>query len=245
MKVFVLNLERAVERRTRMLAQLQDRSLDAEILPAVDGLQVDRTRLPARTGASLSAGEIGCYLSHRHAWETVLKRGLDHAVILEDDVIVSADLKRVVTEIATLDLPFDAVRLSALKPVRGITVARLSDGSRLVLPNKNPSGAQGYLVSRAGAKRLVAKLAVPEKPVDDAFDEYWKHDLRIPVLHPSLVKEDPSIASTIGYRANSHPQKTLLRHLTRVAEAQRRKLAVFLMARRLRTRGPRPTIGTR
>ncbi len=173
-----------------------------------------------------------------------MKRGLDHAVILEDDVIVSPELKRAAAEIAALDLPFDAVRLSALRPVRGISVASLSDGSRLVLPNKNPSGAQGYLVSQVGARRLLTKLVVPEKPVDDAFDEYWKHGLCIPVVHPCLVEEDQSLISTIGYRADNHPQKTLLRHLTRVAEAQHRKLAVFLMAHRLRARGPRPTIGT-
>lgn len=245
MKVFVLNLERAAERRTTMLTHLQDRALDAEILSAVEGTRVDRTRLPAGTRASLSAGEIGCYLSHLHAWETVVRRGLDYAIVLEDDVIVSPELKRAAAEIAALDLPFDAVRLSALKPVRGIPVASLSDGSRLVLPNKNPSGAQGYLVSQAGAKRLLAKLAVPDKPVDDAFDEYWKHGLCIPVLHPCLVEEDQSLASTIGYRADSHTPKSLLRHLTRVAQAQRRKLAVFLIALRLRARGPRTTIGVR
>ena len=236
MKVFVLNLERAPERRRAMLSQVREHALDAEILSAVDGAKIDRASLPPGTRASLSSGEVGCYLSHLCAWQTVVSRGLDHAIILEDDVIISPALKRAVEEIAALELPFDAVRLSALRPVRGIPVASLSGGVQLVLPTKNPSGAQGYLVSQAGAKRLLVQLAVPQKPVDDAFDDYWKHGLCIPVLHPSLVEEDSALSSTIGHRADSHPPKTLLRHLTRVVEAQRRKLAVSLMARRLRAR---------
>jgi glycosyl transferase family 25 len=237
MKIFVLNLERATGRRALMLARLQDAGLQAEILPAVEGLQVDRASLPAGTEPGLSAGEIGCYLSHLRFWETVVERGLDHAILLEDDVIVRPELLRVAGEIAELDLPFDAVRLSALEPVRGIPVAMLSGGTRLVLPNKNPSGAQGYLVSLAGAKRLLARLAVPRQPVDDAFDAYWKYGLCIPVVFPCLVEEDRSMDSTIGSgRFGGGQRKSLRRHLARVAEAQRRKITVFLMARRLRVR---------
>ncbi len=63
----MLNLERATERRATMLAHLQDRALDAEILSGAEGTRVDWTLLPAGTRASLSAGEIGCYLSHQRA----------------------------------------------------------------------------------------------------------------------------------------------------------------------------------
>ena len=72
MKVFVLNLERAVERHASMLAQVAAHALDAEILTAVEGVRIDRATLPAGTRASLSAGELGCYLSHLKAWETVV-----------------------------------------------------------------------------------------------------------------------------------------------------------------------------
>jgi glycosyl transferase family 25 len=237
MKIFVLNLARASERRVLMLQRLQAWGLDAEILPATEGVRVDRASLPAGTEHGLSTGEVGCYLSHLRFWETVVERGLDHAMLLEDDVIVSPELMRVATELAALDLPFDAVRLSALKPVRGITVATLSDGRCVVLPTKNPSGAQGYLVSLAGAKRLLARLAVPRQPVDDAFDAYWKYGLCIPVVFPCLVEEDRSMDSTIGSgRFGGGQRKSLRRHLARVAEAQRRKITVFLMARRLRVR---------
>ena len=49
MKVFVLNLERAVERHASMLAQVAAHALDAEILTAVEGVRIDRATLPAGT----------------------------------------------------------------------------------------------------------------------------------------------------------------------------------------------------
>lgn len=234
MKIFVLNLERAVDRRELMQRRLAALGLEAEFLTAVDGARVDRNSLPVGSEPRLSNGELGCYLSHRRSWEIVVERGLAHAVVLEDDVVLSPELPRVIAGLATLDLPYDLVRLSSLGPVRGIPVAGLADGRRLILPNKNPSGAQGYLVSQAGAQRLLARLAVPQRPVDDEFDLYWKHGLCVPVVFPCVVEEDGALASTIGARMDGHRRKTVGRHLARVIEAKRRKLAVFLLARRLR-----------
>lgn len=234
MKIFVLNLQRAVERRALMQQRLAALGLEAEFLSAVEGSRVDRSSLPAGSEPRLTPGELGCYLSHLRCWEIVVERGLPHAVLLEDDVVLSPELPRVLEQIARLDLPYDLVRLSSLGPVRGIPVASLGAGRRLILPNKNPSGTQGYLVGQEGARRLLARLVVPKRPIDDELDLYWKHGLCIPVVSPCVVEEDQALTSMIGVRSNSSHRKSLARHLARVIEAKRRKLAVFLMARRLR-----------
>lgn len=244
MKIFVINLERAADRRVAILRHLHELGLEAEILPAVEGVKVDRATLGPGAEPGLSNGEVGCYLSHLRFWQIVVERKLPNAIVLEDDVICSPALARVADEIAALDLPFDAVRLSALQPIRGIPLLSLSSGEKLILPNKHPSGTQGYLVSLAGARRLLAALAVPKGPIDDTLDRYWKYGLCVPVLSPSVVVEDARLQSSIGARfgnaAARHPLQRLSRHLGRIAEAERRKLAVFLMARRLRARLPKP-----
>ena len=236
MKIFVLNLERAVERRQSMLQHLSGLGIEAEILPAVEGARLPPSSLPAGTDPRLSPGEVGCYLSHVRFWEIVVERGLEHAIVLEDDVRCSPTMLEVVADIVALGLPLDAVRLSALNPIRGQNIATLAGGTKLVLPNKNPSGTQGYMVTLEGARRLLQRLAVPHCPIDTALDAYWKHDLCIPLVSPSVVAEDASIASSIEGRFGGRQRKTLGRHLARVAEAQRRKIAVFLMARSLRSR---------
>lgn len=235
LSIFVINMERAVERREKILAHLRGLGLEAEILPAVEGARVPPEDLPPGTHPDLSPGEIGCYLSHVRFWEIVVQRGLPHALVLEDDVLCSPRLQEVVDEALASGVPFDALRLSALRPIRGETLATLSGGERIVLPTKNPSGTQAYLVTLEGARRMLARLAVLNCPIDDTLDLYWRHGLRIPVLSPTLVEEDPSLASSIAGRYGSDERKTYLRHLARVAMAQRRKLTVKLMARRLRT----------
>ena len=236
MKIFVLNLDRAKERRSVMVGRLAAAGLEAEFLPAVDGRLIDRATLPAGTETRLLPGEIGCYLSHLRFLQVVVERGLEHAIVLEDDVTISPDLLQVSAEVIAAGMQWDAVRLSALKPVRGIAVAELSHGRRLVLPNKSPSGAQAYLVSLAGARRLLDRLSVPRQAIDTALDAYWKSGLCIPIVTPCPVEEDELQPSTItandAARLASAEPKTALRHWARVAEAQRRKITVYLMARK-------------
>ncbi len=236
MKIFVINLERAADRRVVILQHLQSLGLEAEILPAVVGALLDPADLPPGTDPRLSPGEIGCYLSHVRFWEVVVERQLDHAIFLEDDVLCSPTMMGVAEETVALGLPLDAVRLSALKPIRGQTIATLSGGQKLILPTKNPSGTQGYMVSLDGARRLLRALSVPKLPIDSALDAYWKQGLRIPLVSPSVVEEDATIPSSIAGRFGKNEPKTLGRHLARVAEAEKRKLTVFLMARNLRAK---------
>ena len=233
----MLNLDRATQRRETMLDRLAVLGLESEILRAVDGRALGAADLPPGTEPGLSPGEIGCYLSHVNSWETVIQRQLPYAIVLEDDVILSANLMNVVEEITALGMPFDAVRLSALFPVRGIPVASLSGNMRLVLTTKPPSGAQGYLVSLDGAKRLRARLGVPKQPIDVALDRYWKYGLCIPVLFPPVVEEDSLLESTIVGRIRDKYRETVIRRISHIAEKKCRKIAAFFIARRLRKYG--------
>jgi glycosyl transferase family 25 len=235
MKIFVVNLERAADRREAILRHLGELGLEAEILRPS---KASRSIAPPSARAEpASNGEVGCYLSLRF-WQIVVERRLPHAIVLEDDVVCSPSLMRVAREAAALMPPFDAVRLSALQPIRGIPVATLSGGEQLVLPTKHPSGTQGYMVSLEGARRLLAAIPVPQSPIDDTLDRYWKYGL-CRAGAPSVVVEDASIASSIGARFGSKggqrrpPPDPPLRPGRR---GRRRKLSVFLMARRIRAK---------
>ncbi len=237
MKIFLLNLERALQRREIMLQRLAVLGLEAELLSAVDGRMLAPTDLPAGTERALSPGEIGAYLTHVNCWETIIQRDLPHAIILEDDVIISPDLMDVVEKLTTLAMPFDAVRLSALFPIRGITVASLSGDSRLVLTTKPPGGSQAYLVSLSGARKMLSKLAVPKQPIDVAYDRYWMYGLCMPVLSPPVAEEDKSQESTIVNRIRDTYRETFMRRMMHFFEKRVRKISAFFMARRLRKYG--------
>lgn len=234
MQVFVLNLEHARERRAAMQARLAAAGVAHEFLPAVDGRTLD-ARDPRIAGADprLSPGELGCYLSHLAFWRAVVDRALPFAAVLEDDVLVEDRLPAVLAALAASPLPFDAVRLSALKPIVGIRIGELESGEALLLPTKNPSGAQGYAVSQQGARRLLDRLSRPLRPIDDALDAYWQYGLCIPLVSPPPVCEDDSMPSSIQGRFGDHRGRGPVAHLRRVLVAQRRRWQVGRLARRL------------
>jgi glycosyl transferase family 25 len=230
MKIFVLNLERAVERRQSMLQHLSGLGIEAEILPAVEGARLPPSSLPAGTDPRLSPGEVGCYLSHVRFWEIVVERGLEHAVVLEDDVRCSPAMLQVVADIVALGLPLDAVRLSALNPIRG-RITTLAGGTSWCCRTR--TAAPRVTVTLEGARRLLQRLAVPAAR-STALDAYWAR-LCIPRVAQCVAGGREHCQQHRG-AFGGRQRKTLGRHLARVAEAQRRKIAVFLMARSLRSR---------
>ena len=56
-------------------------------------------------GRYLVAGEIACYLSHVRALQTFLASDADHALILEDDVEIDADIADVISLVAERSEP--------------------------------------------------------------------------------------------------------------------------------------------
>jgi GR25 family glycosyltransferase involved in LPS biosynthesis len=69
--------------------------LPVNIIDAVDGLKLSDGEISAvyrknlhrpRYPFELGKAEVGCFLSHRKAWQEILDRGLDAGLIVEDDV---------------------------------------------------------------------------------------------------------------------------------------------------------------
>src|SRR5262245_35182096 len=100
MKIFCINLERATERRRFMEEQFSNFNLDVEFIKAVDGRELSDEDFRHVTDENavraspywLTPGAIGCALSHRLVYEKMMKAGIAHAMVLEDDVILKKDV---------------------------------------------------------------------------------------------------------------------------------------------------------
>ena len=136
-------------------------------VPGVEG-----RRLPAaairRLGDTASVtmrGTLGCFLSHVAAWETMLARGLPHCLIVEDDVVPMLPLP---AGLGGLGLPtgydvcFVNDRLQPRWQADRVAKASrwqavpLAEGFATFAPDDNAPGADGYLLSAAGARKLLA-----------------------------------------------------------------------------------------
>lgn len=168
-EAFVINLDRNPERLVFMRAQFHALGLDFTRVHAVDGVAAtDRSGFQVAAYAPLSAGEIGCFESHRKAWQMIVDRDLPCGMVFEDDVAIAAELGALKfddevlqsADVIKIDTHPRASLLGALErelPVPGRKICRL-------LGSEN--SASGYVVTRHGAKRLLKMSENYVQPLD-------------------------------------------------------------------------------
>ncbi len=128
MKTFIVNLKKSFERRQKMEAQLDVLGLSAEFIEAIDGRLMPEDELKTVTADvnyAFLPGEIGCALSHQKIYKRMINENIDHALILEDDVILGNDFKNVIDHVSIPDDQPVVILLSrsnkffdnALKPI--------------------------------------------------------------------------------------------------------------------------------
>lgn len=206
---FYINRDRDTERHEAIINEFKRAGIEGNRIEAVEGLAVpfalksyflDKDRAVGR----MSAGEVGCYASHLLALRALLTRDLDYALIVEDDAILSTNIRSLVAElVAVLPRNWDIVHLSgdvrrAVKPLRS-----LANGRMLIRYSRIPSGTVGYLVSRHGAERFLA----PRKrywPIDTDFRRPWLFQLDTYGVSPPPIdhcEHLPSAIQMLGGRA--------------------------------------------
>jgi hypothetical protein len=164
---FAVNLDEHPERFRRLKAQLPPDRPPLIRIPGVKGRYLPDAVAAQVAGlqAPMQKGSLGCFLAHVAAWERFRASAFDHALFVEDDVMVAIDLP---PSMAALDLPSDydicfagygteppppTVPTGFLHVVPvAVTVAAKSHG--LSTP-----GTYGYFLSRRGADKLLGKVA--------------------------------------------------------------------------------------
>ena len=110
-------------------------------------------------------GTLGCFLSHASAWETMLARGLPRCLIIEDDVVPLLPLPASLGLLnlpAGFDLCFVNDRLQPRLPASRMAAQErfvavpLAEAFATFPPDENAPGTDGYVLSAAGARKLLA-----------------------------------------------------------------------------------------
>jgi glycosyl transferase family 25 len=205
LQTWVINLDRAVERRERISARLQHLGLPWQRLEAVDGralTPVQRAALDApayrrRHGMEPIAGELGCTLSHVEAMRRFLAGPAALALVLEDDVLIGDSLPAVLRALSACPARWDMVKLSAVHSGTPVPVADLGGGRRLAVMLSRCTGASAYLINRRAAAAYVAGLLPMTLPYDHVFDQGWTFGLKVRLVTPPPCGHDERIASTI------------------------------------------------
>jgi glycosyl transferase, family 25 len=211
-RAYVINLARSTDRRTHMRAELSRVAVDHEIMEAVDGRALDLSdpRIIASIEPSVLArksllpNQIANALSHLNVYRKMLVDGQDHAMVLEDDVILPADLG-VLADALTEHLTEAEVALLNFESEGGCRLMReasvqLPAGRLLALPadvNQPVSGA-AYIITRKACERMAERLLPIRAKVDDWAFRYNEGMLdRIRCVAPLAVIKSPMFESTI------------------------------------------------
>jgi GR25 family glycosyltransferase involved in LPS biosynthesis len=182
---------------------------------ALDGAQRARVFLPDRHRPAYPfpprPGEIGCFLSHRAAWQAIIDRGLDAALILEDDV----ELRR-----PRFDPAFaracEAVRAHGLVRLplmeRAGAVARARSVPMVSRPVVLPLGTQAQVVSAGAARRLLDASEPFDRPIDVFLQMHWVTGVPSCVVSPSGVHDATSRVGGSTIQARGKPFVEVLSH---------------------------------
>ena len=164
---FVLNLDRNPERLRFIAAQFAALRLDFTRIRGVDGQTVDRRQTAAAPYAPLSVGEVGCFESHRRAWQAVLDRGLPAGIVLEDDVAIADDFGALAFA-PDLLAAADLIKIDAhpLPSLQGTAERPGPSGRALRRLLGSENSASGYVITARGARRLLQRSERYVLPAD-------------------------------------------------------------------------------
>jgi len=214
--VFVINLPRSADRRESISQKLAEQGLEFEFIEAVDGKTLpmedgDHYNRKARLryfGRDLTAGELGCLMSHRKAYEIMAERNLPSAIVFEDDVIFKHNhFADVVEAILKLERQWDIVRfLGKKKKCRSFE--KLTDKHMLVKLPGTPGGGHGYILTQHAAQILLKHTHKPWVPIDTLLGRTWETGLKVFCVEPSPITTNEELTSTIGDTRFDKSRKT-------------------------------------
>lgn len=119
-KVFVISLPRSSDRRRSIVSQLDSFGVDYEITDAIDGSRLNESELsrlvePTARSQSpqwLNPSAIACAASHLFCYQKIVDRDLQHALILEDDMVFNVNLSLLLSWLTSL--PLDPLSVTLL-----------------------------------------------------------------------------------------------------------------------------------
>ena len=237
MRAYVINLARSPERRQSITAQLTAYGVDFEIVEAVDGRQLDLTDPAVLTSIAPSflaadwfrPTHVACTMSHLNACRKILADGLEHALVLEDDVIVPANVSSLAdavaagmggAEVALLNFDSPSVCVMSRRDARELPGAR-----QLLLPvdcSHLVSGA-AYVITREACERMTKQVPSVSAKCDDWARHLYEGILdNVRCVVPMVVTKSPAFASTIGYNSDlsfkSRLLDVIIRHDLRILQ---------------------------
>ncbi|RHZ47036.1 hypothetical protein Glove_595g19 [Diversispora epigaea] len=166
--IYVINLDFRIDRKEKIQMIANHHNLDFDIFPAVSN---DDIKTLDKYNSTMSSRYKACYVSHYKVYESIVTHGYNSTLILEDDIDMEEDIKKIVEEEVLPYLPenWDLLYLGscAAGGVHDNDVSLNGESFEYkIFTNKFPACTHAYAVSLAGAQKLLNYLVNVNIPLD-------------------------------------------------------------------------------
>lgn len=198
MKAIYINLDRSIERRSRMEQQAAELGIHLHRITAVDGKTI--TDQP---DFNVSSGALGCFYSHRAAWSAIACSDGEYTLVLEDDVHLSPDLPDFLSDTAWIPADTDLIHLEWDRRKCEVTGRPFPALDRRIWRTVGKcSGGAAYIISTSCARKLFRDFTVVDEEFDQTLFNGGSPNLTVYKLIPALGIQDthlggPRFTSTI------------------------------------------------
>jgi glycosyl transferase family 25 len=178
MKIVVISLERAKERREKIRSQLSALNLDAVIMDAVDSQNLSNSEKNRkitleggyRHGEPFKPGEIACTMSHIKALQIAQKGNWPYLVVLEDDVVLAEDFERRINILFKIVPPdWEHIYLSGIPRFGFMPQPNL--GFVSVIPSIFTECTHSMIIKNTAYKKVINYLQKFETTTDDSYNK--------------------------------------------------------------------------
>ena len=197
----IIHLERSLKRKPQVKKLKKDLPYRTKVVEAIDSRNPDNDfsksytpkLLFPRYPFSLRSAEVACFQSHRKCWQEILDRGLEAALIIEDDVDIidrefTAAVKLALKEIKMGDL----IRFPIKPREKPRNKSVKQDNTSIFEPTFVGLGMQAQIVTYDAARQLLERTERFDRPVDVYIQLRWEHEIRVLTLWPNGVLERSS-----------------------------------------------------
>jgi glycosyl transferase family 25 len=183
MKIFVVSLARAKDRRERITRHLEACGVSYELFDAVDGSQLTEEQMAqycdlkkvAEFPNWLTRGMIGACLSHYFIYKKIVEQDISEACIIEDDTLVDSEFPALLEQIRQQQqrnalvllhyTSWNKIELKNKTPLLNGTY-----GLYELLENAGMNSAAGYVVTKEICARMVDAI-LPVRMGPDSWGE--------------------------------------------------------------------------
>ena len=184
----IISLKEDSSRKSHAISDIGKTHITWEFIDAINGNQLttiphyDRKKGLRLVGFELNLGEIGCFLSHRLAWQRCVDTKIN-TLVLEDDFVMLPFVEQALEVGLDHEELWEILRLQAMVEVQCKKIAT-HRGFDFFHNLADPLGTTAYVVKPSSAQALLKMSEIFIEPVDHFVENFRKHHIQVTAIKP-------------------------------------------------------------